>query len=270
MPRDYRKEAFASEIGYEIVRLVRHRDKAKSLEMEDYDDVDDGLYPSAVNKEVDAAYSTVRNYIAGLKELGVLKEGEKVGRKRFYEFDVAGARDLWMAVMLHYSQSLLTSKEVLTEGSKENYPIEKVTGLLPESRLASYRYGDLDDLTEELKEESAYKLISFYEEKRGGVADFLDLWIEAYIENVEDSTLEDMFINDMWSSMQSRRRLLERLDSTDKEEIVNYEADSAIEELKGKSFPEKLKPVYEILELINGESKSFVFDAALESVWRSR
>lgn len=286
MSRDYRKEAFTSEIGYEIVHLIRNRHKAKNLDIEDYADADRGLYPSAINKEVDAAYSTVRNYIAGLKELGILKEGEKVGRKRFYEFDLAGARDLWVAIMLHYSDLLLTNKKVVTRESREDYPIEKVKGLLPESKLPSYKYGDLDDLTVELKDESALKLVMFYEEKRGGIATFLDLWIDIYIDNISDSTLEDMFINDMWSSMQSRRRFLERIDSSDKEEIIrnaeveknilveeiwqdDYDIDSAIDELKKNAFPEKLKPVYEILELINGESKSFVFDAALGSVWRS-
>lgn len=231
---------------------------------------------------MDAAYSTVRNYITGLKELGIIKEGEKVGRRQFYEFDMAGARNLWIAIMIHYSEKLLYHRVIVTEELKDNYPIEKVEGLIPPSNLPSYSYGDLDDVTSRIKTDSAKKISESYENEEG-IATFLDLWIETYLDNVETSTFYDMLINDMWDSLQNQRRL-DRFSSGEKEKIIEnanleegifledtrgdeYDIDSAISELKKTSFPEKLEPVYEILELITGESKSFALDDALESVW---
>lgn len=184
--------------------------------------------------------------------------------------------------MIHYSEKLLHNRVIVTEDLEEKYPVEKVEGLIPNSNLPSYSYYELDDITSQFKTDSAKEIPKSYEQD-GGVGTFLDFWIEVYLDNVETSTFYDMIMNDMWESLQSQRRL-DRISSNKKEKIIEnadldegifledtregeYDIDSAISELKKTSFPEKLEPVYEILELIKGESKSFALDAALESVW---
>ncbi|MFB6144485.1 MAG: hypothetical protein ABEJ98_04200 [Candidatus Nanohaloarchaea archaeon] len=269
MTRDYRKEAFNSEIGYKIARLIADRSTAEKINPQDYKDADKGLYPSAINQEVDAAYSTVRNYLTGLKELGIINEGEKVGRRQFYEFDRGGTRKLWIAFLLHYSEKFLLNRIIVTEELEDKYPVKEVEGLIPESDLPYY--SDLDDINEQVKADSAREIPTLYENNEG-LGIFLDTWIDTYLMDIEESTFRKMFLDDMWSAFE-RKMIIDRMSSKDKEDIVEDKLDDiadieqAMGQLKKNSFPEPLLPVYEVLELIKGETQSLYLNDALNSVW---
>ncbi|MFB6182761.1 MAG: hypothetical protein ABEI78_01720 [Candidatus Nanohaloarchaea archaeon] len=157
----------------------------------------------------------------------------------------------------------------MTEELEDKYPVDKVEGLLPESDLPYYP--DLDDVTEQIKADSARDIPPLYENDEG-LGLFLDTWIETYLANMEDSTFRKMFLDDMWQAFE-KQMLIDRMRSKDKEDIVEdkledfEDVEQAMLELKKNSFPERLLPVYEVLELIKGESQSLYLNDALSSVW---
>ncbi|MFB6182496.1 MAG: hypothetical protein ABEI78_00375 [Candidatus Nanohaloarchaea archaeon] len=278
MSREYKRDAFNSEIGYQIARLVYNPHSAEKI---DYDKMEEeaeepfkGLYPSAIVKELDAADSTIRNYITGLETLGIIKKGEKIGRKRFYEFDQEGMTKLWISIMVLYSDKKLTNREIVDKEVKGNYPVKKAEDLLSEDKYTVSK--KLDDLTSQHKYDMVSKLIKGYENQKA-IQVFLKSWIKYYFAYNRSSSLKNMLVDDMWKVLISKKDLSD-IDEGKKEHLIEKagnkrEAKDAFdisEELGEKRiFPEQLTPIYEVLELIKGETRSLKLESVFQDVWYS-
>lgn len=159
--RDYSQECLESEFAYQILRVLNRKES----------------YPTEIAAELNSTNRSVSNYLKGLKELELVENTRKEGRKRYYDINDKGIYKLFKELWKPHINEYISLRTDL-DGDRE---LE-----IDSQQRWQEIYDDKYDDTAEIIESKFPQLVIEYSKN--------------YLRINEKSTIRDMLLEHFWES----------------------------------------------------------------------